>query len=113
MDGQCGTDAPRFKPALCVQILAADARRGYQIVKQLPLRVRPADCGAFLQQLGRNVPAKSWNENQFEALRIVDEEGEVYVYSMYDRACEHFGVAALTVGQLPAFKAAAALGLVN
>jgi hypothetical protein len=113
MDGHCGTDAPRFKPAQHIQVLAADARCGYRLVKQLPLPYRPADCDALLRQLGRAMPTETWDENRIEALRIEDEEGNIFVYSMYDRACEFFNVTALAVGQLPAFKAAAALGLVT
>jgi hypothetical protein len=68
---------------------------------------------AFPRDMGRAIPAKHWSEEQFEALRIEDEDGNIHVYSMYDRACEFFGVPALTVRQLPAFKAAAALGLIR
>ena len=110
MDGHCGTDAPR---APHIQVLAADARCGYRPVTTLPLSHRPADCNALLRQLGCAMPAAIWDENRIEALRIEDEEGQIFVYSMYDRACEFFNVEALTVGQMPAFKAAAALGLIN
>jgi hypothetical protein len=112
MDGKCSLDAERFKAPLYVQVLAADAARGYRLVKKLPLSQRPIDCGAFVRDLGRTMPAKNWSEDQLEALRIEDEDGNIFVYSMYDRAREFFGVAALTVGQLPAFKCAVALGLV-
>ena len=115
MDGQCGLDAERFKAPfqLHLQVIATDAAHGcFRLVKQFPLPQRPIDCGAFVQQMGRAVPAKNWSEDRFEALRIDDEDGNVFVYTMYDRACEFSGVKALTVGQLPAFKYAAALGVV-
>jgi hypothetical protein len=117
MDGQCGLDAERFKAPfqLHLKVLAADARCGFRLVKEVPLPhpiPQPIDCGVLVQQMGRAVPAKVWSEDRFEALRIDDEDGNVFVYTMYDRACEFFGVKALTVGQLPAFKHAAALGLV-
>ena len=112
MDGKCSLDAERFKAPMYLQILAADARRGYRPVKTIALTQRPIDCGAFLRDMGRTVPAKHWSEEQFEALRIEDEDGNIFVYSMYDRACEFFGVPALTIGQLPAFKFAAAHGLI-
>jgi len=112
MDGQCGKDAERFKAPLYIQVLAADASRGYRTVTRVPLRKRPVDCRAYLQHVGRTLPADKWGEDRIEALRIEDEDGQIFVYSMYDRACEFFGVKVLTMGQMPAFKCAAALGLV-
>jgi hypothetical protein len=112
MDGKCSLDAERFKAPLYLQILAADAGRGYRLVKRVPLTQQTIDCGAFVRDLGRAMPAKNWSEDQLEALRIEDEDGNIHVYSMYDRACEYFGVPALTLGQLPAFKCAAALGFI-
>jgi hypothetical protein len=113
MDGHCGIDAERFKAPLYIQVLAADAKCGYRIVTKLPLRRRPADCEMYLQHVGRTLPAERWGEDRIEALRIEDEYGQIFVYSMYDRACEFFGVKVLTMGQMPTFKCAAALGLVN
>jgi hypothetical protein len=112
MDGHCGIDAERFKAPLYIQVLAADARCGYRTVMKVPLPKRPVDCEAYLQHLGRALPAEKWSEDRIEALRIEDEEGQIFVYSMYDRACEFFDVKVLTIGQMPAFKCAAALGLV-
>ncbi len=112
MDGQCGKDAERFKGPLYIQVLAADARCGYRTLTKVPLRKRPVDCGAYLQHVGRTLPAGKWGEDQIEALRIEDEDSQIFVYSMYDRACEFFCVRVLTMGQMPAFKYAAALGLV-
>jgi hypothetical protein len=113
MDGHCGTDAARFRSALNIQVLAADARCGTRLVGRLSAPTRPADLGALLQQFGRAVPAQYWNEDRFEALKIEDEEGNIFVYSIYDRACEYHNVSVLRVGQLDEFKAAAALGLIN
>lgn len=79
---------------------------------RVPLRKRPVDCGAYLQHVGRTLAADKWGEDRIEALRIEDEDGQIFVYSMYDRACEFFGVKVLTMGQMPTFKCAAALGLV-
>jgi hypothetical protein len=49
---------------------------------------------------------------QFEAVRFETEDGEIFVYSIYDRACEFFGVKALTVGQMPVFREFLARGLI-
>jgi len=105
-------DAEQFEAPLYLQVLASDAKCGYRLVKKLPLPQQPIDCGAFVRDLGRAMPAKNWSEDQLEALRIEDDDGNIFVYSMYDRACEYFGVPALTVGQLPFFKYAAAVGLI-
>jgi hypothetical protein len=115
MDGQCGLDAERFKAPvyLYLQVLAADPKCGYRIVTKVPLRQRLADYGAFLRHVGRRLPAEKWGEDQIEALRIENEDGQIFVYSMYDRACEFFGVKVLNVNHMPAFKYAVALGLVT
>lgn len=118
MAGKCSQDAERFKAPLCVtplylQFLAANAECGYRIVKTLPLTQQPIDCGEFVRAYGRTVPARDWSEDQLEAVRLEDEGGNIHVYSMYDRACEFFGVPVLALGQLPVFKAAAALGIMR
>jgi len=89
-----------------VEILAADDS-GVRI----PLSGKVTNYEALVHHIGRNLPAVMWT--WIEAVRIEAEDGQLFLYAVYDRACEFFGVKVLTVGQMPAFRTALALGLVR
>ncbi len=98
--------------AVFLEVTAADAQCGYRSIAHYPLP-QSIDCASFVRDIGRKVLAKTWSEERFEAMRIEDKDGIIHTYTMYDRAREHFGVVALSIGQLEAFKASAALGMIQ
>jgi hypothetical protein len=67
------------------------------------------DLALLVREVGLKLMRKMRNE--FEAARI-EADDQFFIYSIYDRAREFFGVDVLTVGQMPVFRAALALGLI-
>ncbi len=107
MEGHCGRDAERFMtPEAHLEILVvADGR-----IRTVPIAPVPIGTSARSVCWGALLSAR---RAAIEAAQIVDQAGQrLDQYTVYDCAMEFFGVKVLTLGQMPAFRIALALGLV-
>jgi hypothetical protein len=84
---------------------------GIRIASEGLLQVsKSTDLGLYVRD--RGIKFLNATRNEFEALRM-EADDQLFVYSIYDRAREFFGVNVLTVGQMPVFRAALSFGLVH
>jgi hypothetical protein len=92
-------------------IVAPDDNGRIQTVSEWQWQVsKSADLQELAREIGLGFLAKM--RTRFEAVRFETEDGRIFVYSVYDRACEFFGEKVLKVGQMPVFRAFLSHGLV-
>ena len=84
-----------------LEILTDDGREFLPLCEGPLQVVMPTNIGLLARDIGiewlKKLGAK------FAAVRIF-ADNQMFVYSIYDRACEFFEVKVLTVGQMPFFR---------
>lgn len=80
------------------------------VVKRTWRVSRAADLQAFARELG--IKLLHAIGQRFEAVRL-EADDRFFIYSIYDRARQFFGVIALQVGQMSDFRNMLALGFIR